>query len=178
MKTTRSRVAMFVLLAFVCSTTLIASAIGADSQIEVKSLISEQMPIKIESAVVTQVEGKPMLTMSVARRDARPVSSLQLFMLIFSAEGEVRGGEGWAQNVGLADASTDAFTWKLQSEPQPGDRIVLSVEKVTGQDGVWWHEEDYGNFKDAVVSHLAGREYVLPEVRFTPTPKTRSGAGR
>ncbi len=136
-------------------------------RIPVKSMLSSGLPVSVEFVTVTQIENDSLVTYSIANKDAQKLDAVEISLIVFKADGDARGGEGWRQSLDLAkDASVD-FSRRMKTKIMSGDRVVFFIHKVKGQAGEW--ETNSTKIIDAAKAFISGNNYTLPEIRFIKT---------
>ncbi len=135
--------------------------------ITVKSLIASEMPINIEFVTVTKLEGKSVLTYSIANKNVQKLDAVDILVIVFSADGYARGGEGWRQRLDLAKDANADFSMQMKTEVVPEDRVVFLIHKAEGQAGQW--EVDSTRLVKAAKAFVAGNTYSLPQPLFSKT---------
>jgi len=136
-------------------------------RISVKPLLSSGLPVSVEFVAVTQIENDSLVTYSIANKDAQKLDEVEILLIVFKADGNARGGEGWRQSLSLAkDADVD-FSRKMKTKVMPGDRVVFLLHKAKGQTGEW--ETNSTKIIEAAKAFIAGNNYTLPEAHFIKT---------
>ncbi len=131
----------------------------------VKSLLASKIPANLDFVAVTKLENDSVLTFSITNKDTQNLASVDIFVIVFRANGNAKGGESWVQSLGLAKDENANFSRKMKTVVSAGDRVVFTFLKAEGQTGQW--KADSTNIIVAAKSFIAGNQYSLPEALFS-----------
>ena len=151
------------LISFALISTLIRAGGTAPPQSPVDFYDVPEMPLAITSAELRKAGDADAVEFSATNRSGERLAGLRLILLVVSPAGKVRGRTSWVERIGLGIGSTSEHSSKVPARirMKAGDRVVLAVEQVIGEESIW----KVINAKDAFTAYAMHAPPVPPDVR-------------
>jgi hypothetical protein len=148
-----------------------------DEHSPIHPFIVEEMPVRIDAAVLTKSGNKYSLNCSVTNLSDEQITGLRLLLISFDVEGKSRYTIYQTSKVELAGHTSQDISAVLQIKKQVRDdeRLILSMQQVIGPQSIW--HIDNATLKAAIKSYAIGDQFSWPKVQHlhnlidTPFPR-------
>ncbi|HZG52476.1 MAG TPA: hypothetical protein VEZ40_10100 [Pyrinomonadaceae bacterium] len=100
-----------------------------------KFISSPLMPVDLSSIVAVTDDGQTTLKYAATDRTGGTLNSFDVIAIVVDKAGAVRGGEVWRVSDALKTAQRVGLTHLMKTEVRDGDRLTLSVCRVSGKSG-------------------------------------------
>lgn len=98
----------------------------------VETYVPRGAPLTFGHASFKKEGGRDMLSYSFTNSAKRRLDTVQLVALFLDASGEVKGGQGWAVNMGGTTGASAKGSIELKARLEPTDYVLLTVRKADG----------------------------------------------
>ncbi len=114
------------------------------------------------------------LKLRVATPGNDRLTSLNLMLFEFDAEGKLRRVDGWVRDVDLAAGKFTELTLPVERRARGGHRLALALERANGPGRRW--ETDFADLAKGVAAAASGNPPVNPAVRQEQPAEEDTGA--
>ncbi|MGE0133400.1 MAG: hypothetical protein AB7U82_35435 [Blastocatellales bacterium] len=114
------------------------------------------------------------LKLRVATPGNDRLTSLNLMLFEFDAEGKLRRVDGWVRDVDLDAGKTTELTLPVERRAREGHRLALALERANGAAKRW--EADFADLAKGVAAAASGNPPVSPSVRQEQPAEDDTGA--
>jgi hypothetical protein len=121
----------------------LAQTVPADSsttnleQVNVEALNLPNLPLKIETAIPTQDGDRFAIKYSVTNSTDKAISSFKGIFFVFDVNWDLVHVEDYQLREDVPAHETKQWAYLLRRPANTGDRVVMALEEVTGEDGIW-----------------------------------------
>lgn len=146
-------------------TVSLAQTVSADGettaleQVKVEALNLPNLPLKIETAIPVHYGERFAIKYSVTNSSAQAVSSFKGIFFIFDVNWDLLYTEDYQMREDIAPQATKQWAYLLRRPANVGDRVVMVLEEVAGEDGTW--RADKAKLEANVKARVAGQTVEL-----------------
>lgn len=106
-------------------------------QVKVEALNLPNMPLKIEAATPAHYGERFAVKYSVTNSTDKSISRFKGIFFVFDINGELLDVEDYPLREEIAAHATNTWAYLLRRAANVGDRVVMALEEVAGEDGIW-----------------------------------------
>jgi hypothetical protein len=146
-------------------TVALAQTVSADGdttaleQVKVEPLNLPNLPLKIETATPVHYGERFAIKYSVTNSTDKVVSSFKGIFFVFDVNWNLVSSEDYQIREDVAPRTTKEWAYLLRREANAGDRVVMVLEEVTGDDGIW--RVDKAKLEANVKARVSGQTVEL-----------------
>jgi hypothetical protein len=144
-------------------------------EISIESYVVPGLPITMSNIVVVadkrnnqNDDWAEVLKFSVTNQGEERLTSLNLALLDFNRGGHLRQVDGWVKKVEMAPDSATEVVLGLKRRVTSGSRLVLTIERVNGVEGV--QEVHFTDLAQTIAALVWGETPQAPGVQRADTP--------
>src|ERR1043165_66913 len=106
-------------------------------QVNVEALNLPNLPLKIETATPAHYGDRFAIKYSVTNSTDKAVNSFKGIFFVFDVNWALLYTEDYQMREVVAPHATKQWAYLLRREANAGDRVVMALEEVTGEEGIW-----------------------------------------
>jgi hypothetical protein len=146
-------------------------------EIPLESYVVPGLPVAISNVVAVADQRNnqnddwaAILKFSATSQSAEKLTNLTLVLFDFNGGGHLRQVDGWSKKVELSPAKATEIVLGLKRRVTPGNRLVLTIERVNEVDGA--HDVSFTDLARTVATLVEGKTPQAPAVQRAAGPIT------
>jgi hypothetical protein len=132
------------------------------------------LPVRMTAATAVNDRGASTLNYTFSNAGTTTVNSVDLVAFDFNPAGRLMNVQTWNLQANMDAGTSQSLSLNLKRRVTPGRRLVISVESVRGDAGMW--QVGFDELAQAIAASITGPQGTVPAAKHS-TEKTPESYG-